>query len=85
VPVLLTGDNLHAAAHIADELGIRDVRAGLLPEDKVGAVRALQDDGSRVMLVGDGVNDAPAMATAHVSVAMGRTGSDLTLDTADAV
>lgn len=84
-PVLLTGDNERAAARLADELGIREVSAGLLPEDKVAAVRTLEADGARVMLVGDGVNDAPAMATAHVSVAMGRTGSDLTLDTADAV
>ncbi|MFB1296198.1 heavy metal translocating P-type ATPase [Mycobacterium sp. pW049] len=84
-PVLLTGDNERAAARLADELGIGEVRAGLLPEDKVAAVRTLEADGARVMLVGDGVNDAPAMATAHVSVAMGRTGSDLALNTADAV
>lgn len=84
-PVLLTGDNERAAARLADELGIGEVRAGLLPEDKVAAVRTLEADGTRVMLVGDGVNDAPAMAMAHVSVAMGRTGADLTLDTSDAV
>lgn len=84
-PVLLTGDNERAAARLAGELGIGEVRAGLLPEDKVAAVRTLEADGTRVMLVGDGVNDAPAMAMAHVSVAMGRTGADLTLDTSDAV
>ncbi|MCZ0727753.1 heavy metal translocating P-type ATPase [Mycolicibacterium iranicum] len=84
-PVLLTGDNERAAARLAGELGIGEVRAGLLPEDKVAAVRTLEADGARVMLVGDGVNDAPAMAMAHVSVAMGRTGADLTLDTSDAV
>lgn len=84
-PVLLTGDNERAAARLAGELGIGEVRAGLLPEDKVAAVRTLEADGTRVMLVGDGVNDAPAMAMAHVSVAMGRTAADLTLDTSDAV
>ncbi|MDG4663185.1 heavy metal translocating P-type ATPase [Mycobacterium sp. 236(2023)] len=84
-PVLLTGDNPRAAEQLARELQIGDVRAGLLPEDKVAAVRALEADGARVMFVGDGVNDAPAMAAAHVSVAMGRTGADLALDTADAV
>lgn len=84
-PVLLTGDNKRAATRLAEELGIGQVRAGLLPEDKVAAVRRLEAGGARVMLVGDGINDAPAMATAHVSVAMGRNGSDLALDAADAV
>ncbi|WP_431233333.1 heavy metal translocating P-type ATPase [Mycolicibacterium psychrotolerans] len=84
-PALLTGDNQRAAAHLADGAGIVDVRAGLLPADKVAAVRELQDGGGRVMLVGDGINDAPAMAAAHVAVAMGRSGSDLALETADAV
>ena len=84
-PVLLTGDNPRAAARIAAEVGITDVRAGLLPQDKVSAVRDLEASGAKVMLVGDGVNDAPAMATATVGVAMGRAGSDLALDTADAV
>ncbi|WP_217492248.1 heavy metal translocating P-type ATPase [Mycobacterium malmoense] len=84
-PVLLTGDNPRAAARLASELGISDVRAELLPEDKVTAVRDLEADGAKVLLVGDGVNDAPAMAVAHVGIAMGRAGSDLTLETADAV
>jgi cation transport ATPase len=84
-PVLLTGDNQRAAEDLASEVGITDVRAGLLPAGKVDAVRALQTDGHRVLLVGDGVNDAPAMATAHLGVAMGRHGSDLALETADAV
>ncbi len=84
-PALLTGDNQRAAAQLAVDTGIVDVRAGLLPADKVAAVRDLQDDGGRVMLVGDGINDAPAMAAAHVAVAMGRSGSDLALETADAV
>jgi len=85
VPLLLTGDNQRAASRLAAQAGIIDARAGLLPQDKVEAVRALQADGRRVLLVGDGVNDAPALAAAHIGVAMGRAGSDLALDTADAV
>ncbi|MFI7641135.1 heavy metal translocating P-type ATPase [Nonomuraea sp. NPDC049400] len=84
-PVLLTGDNPRAAARVAEQAGITDVRAGLLPEDKVNAVRELQQHQARVALVGDGVNDAPALATAHAGIAMGRAGADLTLDAADAV
>lgn len=84
-PVLLTGDNHAAAAQLAGQLGIDDVRAGLLPEDKAAAVRELESGGRRVLVVGDGVNDAPAMASAHSSMAMGRTGADLTVDTADVV
>ncbi|WP_225810747.1 heavy metal translocating P-type ATPase [Streptomyces spinosus] len=84
-PTLLTGDNARAAARLAGEAGIQDVRAGLLPEDKVAAVRERQDAGRRVLVVGDGVNDAPALAAAHTGVAMGRAGSDLALETADAV
>ncbi|MDP7739114.1 heavy metal translocating P-type ATPase [Mycobacterium paragordonae] len=84
-PLLMTGDNPRAAAQLAADVGITDVRAGLLPEDKVGVVRGLEADGARVLFVGDGVNDAPAMAAAHVAVAMGRSGSDLALETSDAV
>ncbi|GAA2201381.1 heavy metal translocating P-type ATPase [Streptomyces bangladeshensis] len=84
-PMLLTGDNPRAAARLGDEVGVRDVRAGLLPEEKVGAVRAEQKAGRRMLVVGDGVNDAPALAAAHAGVAMGRAGSDLALETADAV
>jgi heavy metal translocating P-type ATPase len=84
-PLLLTGDNPRAAAHLAAEVGIEDVRAGLLPEHKVNAVRELEAAGRRAMVVGDGVNDAPALAVAHTGVAMGRAGSDLALETADAV
>ncbi|MFI0815028.1 heavy metal translocating P-type ATPase [Streptomyces sp. NPDC021098] len=84
-PALLTGDNRRAADRLAAETGIDDVRAGLLPQDKVAAVRELADAGRRVMVVGDGVNDAPALAAAHTGVAMGRAGSDLALETADAV
>jgi cobalt/nickel-transporting P-type ATPase D len=84
-PVLLTGDSRLAADRLAAEVGIADVRADLLPDDKVAAVRQLQADGERVLFVGDGINDAPAMAAAHASIAMGRNGADLTLETADAV
>ncbi|MEU0390254.1 heavy metal translocating P-type ATPase [Streptomyces chartreusis] len=84
-PVLLTGDNSRAAARLAAEVGIEEVRAGLLPQHKVDAVRELEDSGRKVMVVGDGVNDAPALAAAHTGIAMGRAGSDLALETADAV
>ncbi|MFJ6406399.1 heavy metal translocating P-type ATPase [Streptomyces hydrogenans] len=84
-PVLLTGDNERAARRVAGLVGITDVRAGLLPEEKVAAVRAWEAEGRRVLVVGDGVNDAPALAAAHCGVAMGRAGSDLALETADAV
>uniref|UniRef100_UPI0004C3C6E7 HAD-IC family P-type ATPase n=1 Tax=Kitasatospora sp. NRRL B-11411 TaxID=1463822 RepID=UPI0004C3C6E7 len=84
-PVLLTGDNPRSAARLAAEVGITDVRAGLLPQDKVAAVREQEGAGRRVLVVGDGVNDAPALAAAHTGVAMGRAGSDLALETADAV
>ncbi|MFC4002648.1 heavy metal translocating P-type ATPase [Prauserella oleivorans] len=84
-PVLLTGDNQDTAARLADRVGITDVRAGLLPDDKVTAVRELESSGERVTVVGDGINDAPALAAAHAGIAMGGAGSDLTLQTADAV
>jgi cation-transporting P-type ATPase J len=84
-PALLTGDNARAATTLAAQIGITDIRAGLLPQDKVTAVHELENGGRRVLLVGDGVNDAPALAAAHTGVAMGRAGSDLALETADAV
>ena len=84
-PILLTGDNARAARRLAAQVGIGDVRAGLLPQDKAAAVTRLQTGGDRVLLAGDGINDAPALAAAHTGVAMGRAGSDLALDTADAV
>jgi len=82
---LLTGDNLHTASDIAARTGITAVRARLLPEDKAAMVRKFEDDAVTVMLVGDGVNDAPALASASIGIAMGRHGSDLALETADAV
>jgi heavy metal translocating P-type ATPase len=84
-PVLLTGDNTFTARRLATEVGITDVRAGLLPADKVSAVRELETAGARVMVVGDGINDAPALAAAHTGIAMGAAGADLALHSADAV
>lgn len=84
-PVLLTGDNPDAAGLLAAQVGITDVRAGLLPHDKVAAVHQLQGDGTALAVVGDGVNDAPSLAAAHLGLAMGRHGADLTLEAADAV
>lgn len=84
-PVLLTGDNPRTAKRIAETVGITDLRAGLLPEGKVDEVRERERAGQRVLVVGDGVNDAPALAAAHTGIAMGGVGSDLALQTADAV
>ncbi|MFJ2909739.1 heavy metal translocating P-type ATPase [Streptomyces sp. NPDC087228] len=84
-PVLVTGDNPRAAARLGADVGIGDVRAGLMPQDKVRAVKEMESAGQKVLVVGDGVNDAPALAAAHTGIAMGRAGSDLALETADAV
>jgi heavy metal translocating P-type ATPase len=84
-PVLLTGDNQATAELVAAQVGITDVRAGLLPDDKVVVVEQLRANGQKVTVVGDGINDAPALAAAHTGIAMGGAGSDLTLETADAV
>lgn len=81
--VLLTGDNQKTADHFASQVGIRQVRAQLLPEEKVGNINKLQDAGRRVCMVGDGVNDAPALKTASVGVAMGSMGSDIAVEAAD--
>lgn len=83
--VMLTGDNAKAADAIAHRLGLDDVRAELLPQDKVAAVRDLAERHGAVAMVGDGVNDAPAMAAATVGIAMGGAGVDQALETADVV
>lgn len=86
--VMLTGDRTGSATAVADELGgpglgIDEYRAGLLPEDKVAEVQVLRGEYGRVIFVGDGVNDAPALAAADVGVAMGSAGTDVALETAD--
>jgi Cd2+/Zn2+-exporting ATPase len=81
--VMLTGDNDRAAAAIANELQLSEYYAGLLPEDKVRHVAELATAYKHVAMVGDGVNDAPAMARANVGIAMGAAGSDVAIETAD--
>ena len=81
--VLLTGDNEKTANYFAEQVGISEVRAELLPEEKVQNIEELQRENHKVCMIGDGVNDAPALKTAEVSVAMGNMGSDIAIDAAD--
>jgi len=81
--VMLTGDNATTAAQIGAEVGVSDVRANLLPQDKVTAVRQLLSETGDVVMVGDGINDAPALAAATVGVAMGAAGTAQAMETAD--
>lgn len=81
--VLLTGDNQKTADYFAHQVGIRQIRAQLLPEEKVGNITALREEGREVCMIGDGVNDAPALKTASVGVAMGGLGSDIAVEAAD--
>ena len=82
-PVLLTGDHQNAAAAIAAQLHIGEVHANCLPEDKLSHIRAYQAVGEKVCMIGDGVNDAPALKAADVGIAMGGVGSDIAVDAAD--
>lgn len=83
--VMLTGDHERVARHIAREVGVDDVIAELLPEDKVTAVKRVQEKYGPTIMVGDGVNDAPALALADIGMAMGAAGTDVALETADIV
>jgi Cu+-exporting ATPase len=81
--VLLTGDHIQAARYFAERTGISTVKAGLLPEDKVSSIAELKKQGKKVCMIGDGVNDAPALKLADVGVAMGSMGSDIAIEAAD--
>jgi Cd2+/Zn2+-exporting ATPase len=83
--VMLTGDRRQTAESVARELGVEEVRAGLSPEQKVAAIQELRAGGAKVAMVGDGVNDAPSLAAADVSVAMGARGSDAALEQAEVI
>jgi Cd2+/Zn2+-exporting ATPase len=81
--IMLSGDNQRTADFIAKQVGIDEARGDLLPDDKVAAVKALREKYGVVGMVGDGVNDAPAMATANIGIAMGAAGTDAAIETAD--
>ncbi|WP_394122162.1 heavy metal translocating P-type ATPase [Planococcus donghaensis] len=81
--IMLTGDHPATATAIAAEIGVTDVRAGLMPEDKLAAIKDLQKQYGRVAMVGDGINDAPALAASSIGIAMGGAGTDAALETAD--
>jgi len=81
--IMLTGDNQQVADAVAKEIGLTDAWGSLLPEEKVKAIKELREKESKVAMVGDGVNDAPAMASSTVGIAMGAAGSDVALETAD--
>ncbi|MBS7530899.1 cadmium-translocating P-type ATPase [Hazenella sp. IB182353] len=81
--VMLTGDNQATAQAIAQQIGISQVEANLLPKDKLDRIKAMRDEGKHVAMIGDGVNDAPALASANIGMAMGGAGTDTALETAD--
>jgi Cu+-exporting ATPase len=81
--LLLTGDNVRAARHIAEEAGITEIHAQLLPEEKFALVKQLQAEGRRVLMIGDGINDAPALTEARVGIAMGTIGTAIAQEAAD--
>lgn len=83
-PIMLTGDNKNAAATMAKQMGIDEFRAELLPEDKNKVIQKLENDGHHVMMVGDGINDAPSLAAATIGVAIGA-GTDVAIDSADVI
>ncbi|MCL4676381.1 MAG: cation-translocating P-type ATPase, partial [Pararhodobacter sp.] len=81
--VMLTGDQRPAAEAIAKAVGVDEVHAAMMPDDKLARIRAMRAEGQRVAMVGDGINDAPALAAADISIAMGASGSDIAIETAD--
>ncbi len=83
--VMLTGDNPETAKYVSDAIGITDYRANLLPEDKINLIKELQKDGSKVAMVGDGINDAPALVQANIGIAMGAVGTEAAMEAADIV
>lgn len=83
--LMLTGDNRHAAGIIGSKLELDEVHAGVMPEGKSALIKALKDAGKRVAMAGDGINDAPAIATADIGLAMGEGGTDIAMETADVV
>ncbi len=83
VPVLLTGDHEEAAVTIGTQVGLAEIHANCLPEDKLLEIERLQNAGQMVCMIGDGINDAPALKKAHVGIAMGGVGSDIAVDAAD--
>lgn len=83
--VMLTGDNPETAKHVADQIGITEYKANLLPEDKINSIRELQRDGSKIAMVGDGINDAPALVQANIGIAMGAMGTEVAMEAADIV
>ncbi len=83
--VMLTGDNPETAKHVSEQIGITDFRANLLPEDKINIIKELQKDGSKVAMVGDGINDAPALVQANIGIAMGAVGTEAAMEAADIV
>lgn len=83
--IMLTGDNKHTAKLVSDQLGLDEYHAELLPEDKVAHIKQLKAEGHIVAMAGDGINDAPAIATAHIGLAMGEGGTDVSMETADVV
>lgn len=83
--VMLTGDNAETAKHVSEQVGITDFRANLLPEDKIRIVKELQGTGAKVAMVGDGINDAPALVQANIGIAMGAMGTEAAMEAADIV
>lgn len=83
--IMLTGDNPETARHVAEKVGITEFKADLLPEDKINAIKEMQAGGTKVAMVGDGINDAPALTQANVGIAMGAMGTEAAMEAADIV